>query len=64
MQTTTTSPFALADHVLILVLTYDWEWEEKKVIFIIQTKQIPLQVQLCKVLQKCLDGTATAHMVF
>ena len=62
MQTTTTSPFALADHVLILVLTYDWEWEEKKVIFIIQTKQIPLQ--LCKVLQKCLDGTATAHMVF
>ena len=46
MQTTTTSPFALADHVLILVLTYDWEWEEKKVIFIIQTKQIPLQ--LCK----------------
>lgn len=62
MQTTTTCPFALADHVLILVLTYDWEWEEKKVIFKIRTKQIPLQ--LCKVLQECLDGTATAHMVF
>lgn len=63
MQTTTTSPFALADHVLILVLTYDWEWEGKKSYFhnSVSDKTNPTStVQL----QECLDATATAHMVF